>query len=325
MTTLAPIALHENTTTALTGAALVSTARAYAASARSAATQTAYRHDWSSFDRWCSSQGLRSLPANPESVAVYLAHLADSGRKVAGIERALAAISQAHKVAGHDSPRKSAEVQGVMKGIRRTHGTAQRQKAPVLVDDLRRMVSSLPATLIGHRNRALLLFGFAGAFRRSELVALDIEDVEIGHDGITVTIRKSKTDQEGAGRKVGIPYGSDPHTCPVRALVKWTEASGIDAGPIFVGVTRHGKLTGKRLGGRDVARTVKATAKAAGLDASKFSGHSLRAGLCTSASKAGKSERAIMAQTGHRSVVMVRRYIRDANLFTDNAAAGIGL
>jgi integrase len=212
-----------------------------------------------------------------------------------------------------------------MQGIRRKHGVAQSQKAPVLVTELRRMVASLPATLKGHRDRALLLLGFSGAFRRGELVAIDVEDVSFGQDGLTVQLRRSKTDQDGEGRKVGIPYGSDPQTCPVRTVRAWLDKAGKKSGALFMGFSRHGWITGKRLHGSDVARLVKSAAAAIGLDASLFSGHSLRAGLVTSAAKAGKSERTIMAQTGHRSVTMVRRYIRDANLFSDNAAAGIGL
>lgn len=212
-----------------------------------------------------------------------------------------------------------------LQGIRRVHATAQAQKEPVLVEELRAMVKALPDSLRGLRDRALLLVGFAGGFRRSDLVALDRADVKVVHDGMEVVIRRSKTDQEGAGRKIGIPFGSDPATCPVRTLSAWVERAGINEGPLFVGVTRHGKLTGIRLSGIDVARAVKRAGAAAGLEPSKLAGHSLRAGLATAAARAGKSERAIMAQTGHRSVLMVRRYIRDANLFADNAAAGIGL
>jgi len=265
------------------------------------------------------------MPATPETLALYLTDLADNGRKVAGISRALASISQAHKAAGYASPRSTASVQAVMRGIRRKLGVAQVQKAPVLVADLRRMASSLSSTLKGTRDRALLLLGFAGAFRRSELVGLDVTDLAFDDEGLTVTLRRSKTDQEGAGRKVGIPYGGDQATCPVGAVKAWLAAAGAKLGPVFVGVNRHGKLTGQRLAGEDVARIVKAVANTVGLDSATFSGHSLRAGLVTSAAKAGKSERAIMAQTGHRSVTMVRRYIRDTNLFTENAAAGIGL
>jgi len=308
---------------ALIPAGLVASAREYVKHAKADATRKAYAGDWQAFVAWCDSKGLEALPASPDTVACYVAALADAGRKYAGIARTLTGISQAHKHAGLLSPRGAAQVQAAMQGIRRTLGVAQVQKSPILAGELRAMVSAMPVSLKGARDRALLLLGFAGAFRRSELAGLNVSDLAFGADGLTVTLRRSKTDQEGAGRKVGVPFGSEPTTCPVRTLKAWLESSGVVAGALFVGMTRHGHLTGKRLLGCDIARVVKVAASAIGLDASGFSGHSLRAGLATSAAKAGKSERAIMNQTGHRSVTMVRRYIRDASLFTDNACAGL--
>jgi integrase len=179
--------------------------------------------------------------------------------------------------------------------------------------------------IIGARDRALILLGFAGAFRRSELVGFDAEDCAFGKDGLTVTLRKSKTDQTGAGRKIGIPYGSNPDTCPVRTIQSWLELAAIITGPLFRSINRHGQVQRGRLSGIDVARVVKKLVKRAGLDAAKFAGHSLRSGHATSAAIAGASERSIMAQTGHRSVQMVRRYIRDGNLFRENSAGNLGL
>ena len=202
---------------------------------------------------------------------------------------------------------------------------ARHGEAPVLVEQLRAMLGGLGDTMLGARDRALLGLGFAGAFRRSELVGLDVSDLAFTGDGLEVTIRRSKTDQEGAGRKVGIPYGSTPSTCPVRAVRAWLELAGIVEGPVLRSVNRHGQLSAERLTDRTVALVVKRAALVVGLDPSRLAGHSLRAGLATAAAKAGKSERAIMAQTGHRSVTMVRRYIRDANLFSDNAASGLAL
>ena len=166
--------------------------------------------------------------------------------------------------------------------------------------------------------------GFAGAFRRSELVALDFADLQFTSDGLVITLRRSKVDQEGEGRKLAVPYGSNPDTCPVRSLKAWLEAAGIESGPVFRSITRHGKI-GARLSGYDVALVVKQYAGALGLDAATYAGHSLRAGLATSAAIAGASERSIMNQTGHRSSAMVRRYIRDGSLFRENAAAKVGL
>jgi integrase len=204
-------------------------------------------------------------------------------------------------------------------------GTAPAQKAPALTADIRTMVDAAGDSTIGARDRALILLGFAGAFRRSELVGLDVEDCAFGKDGLTVTLRRSKTDQEGVGRRVGIPYGSNPETCPVRTMQVWMEQAGITAGPLFRSINRHGHVGPGRLSGIDVARVVKKLAQRAGLDSAKFAGHSLRAGHATSSAIGGASERSIMNQTGHRSVQMVRRYIRDGSLFRENSAGKLGL
>jgi integrase len=209
---------------------------------------------------------------------------------------------------------------------RQKHGrTSQTVKAPVVTDDLKRMVARIPMeTLIGIRDRALLLIGFAGAFRRSELVALQMADIQDVPEGLLITLKRSKTDQEGAGRKVAIPYGSTFETCPVRGLKAWLLMANITSGPLFRSIDRHGNI-GKSLSDQSVALLVKKYVDAVGLDADLFSGHSVRAGLATSAAIAGVSERSIMQQTGHKSSAMVRRYIRDSNLFRENAAARVGL
>ncbi len=243
------------------------------------------------------------------------------------LQRRLAAIAKAHQAAGHESPTsmRHAVVSEVWKGLKRTHGAAQAAKAPIITSELRTILRELPNGLLGIRDRALLLLGFTGAFRRSELVSLTVEDCEFTSEGLVVTLRRSKTDQEGGGRKLGIPYGSNPETCPVRSLKAYLEASGIAAGLLFRPITRHGRLGPRGLSPYGVALVVKRYAAAAGLDRSRYAGHSLRAGLATSAAAAGVSERAIMNQTGHRSANMVRRYIRDGSLFRENAAAGVGL
>ena len=187
------------------------------------------------------------------------------------------------------------------------------------------MVQNLPDTLQSRRDRALLLLGFAGAFRRSELVAIDLGDLEFNRDGLVVTVRRSKTDPEGQGRRVGIPFGSHLQTCPVRATQAWLEFLDVPSGPVFRPIDRHGHIGTSRLSDKAVALIVKRSAGAAGLPAADLAGHSLRAGLATSAAAAGVSERAIMAQTGHRSVATVRKYIREGSLFLENAAAKVGL
>jgi integrase len=296
---------------------LADAAAAYAGASRAENTKRAYTNDFIMFSTWCEPQGFASMPALPGTVALYLTALAISNRKVATIERALVAICQAHKLHGFTE---------VLQGIRRTIGVAPNQKDPVLVDTLRAVVEPMRRDDPGDvRDRALLCLGFASGCRRSELVGLDVEDLSFGDDGLELTIRRSKTDQEGLGRKVGIPYGGRPRTCPVRAVRDWIDLSYLTEGPLFRPINRFGKIIPTRLTGQSVALIVKRWALEAGFDPALFAGHSLRSGLATAAAKAGKSERSSMKQTGHRSVTVVRRYIRDAELFDDNAAAGIGL
>lgn len=308
-----------------TGADLVplpSQVREYIRASKAENTLRGYQTDWKGFCGWCEGAGLCPLPALPETVASYIAECA--GRlKVGSVQRRLNAITEAHKVVGLEPPTHHAMVANTMKGIRRTKGTAAIQKAPALTDDIRAMVDATDPGMIGLRDRALMLLGFAGAFRRSELVGLDAEDCTFGKDGLTVTLRRSKTDQEGEGRKIGIPYGSNPETCPVRNLQSWLEH--ISTGPLFRSINRHGQIQPGRLSAADVARVVKKLADRVGLDSAKYAGHSLRAGHATSAAIAGASERSIMNQTGHRSVQMVRRYIRDGSLFRENSAGKLGL
>ena len=301
-----------------------SRARDYIAQAKAPNTLRGYRADWQDFTAWCVHHERASLPALPETVALYLTMLAET-RKCSTLQRRLSAISQAHQAAHLPTPTTESAVRATWAGIRRVKGTLQEGKTPTLTADIRRMADVIPDTKTGVRDRALLLLGFAGAFRRSELVALTRADLVIASEGITVLLRRSKTDQEGQGRKVGIPYGSRPHTCPVRALLAWLALAEIEAGPLFRGIHRNGTILPRALSDRSVALIVKKTAGAAGLDPALYAGHSLRAGLATSAAQAGVSERAIMKQTGHANVSMVRRYIRDGSLFRENAAAEVGL
>ncbi len=327
---------------------LAEQAQDYARQAKAENTRRAYRADWNDFDAWCATHRLSAMPASPETVALYLSDLAKT-HKCSTLQRRLSAISQAHAAKGKDSPTKTAIVHSVWQGIRRVKGIAPDCKEPAVTEILRKMVAELPDNLLGMRDRALLVVGFAGAFRRSELVGLNREDVHFTVEGMTLTLRRSKTDQEGEGRKIGLPYGSNLATCPVRSLQAWMNASSASSptpgehppqaplhppqaplynekgNPLFVGINRHGKRLPKRLSGNAVASIVKRYAEKAGLDPTQFAGHSLRAGLATAAAQAGVSERAIMAQTGHRSTAMVRRYIRDGSLFRENAAAAVGL
>lgn len=239
-------------------------------------------------------------------------------RNVSLLTRRISAISQAHQAAGFESPTQSPLVRQIMKGIRRTKGTAQGGKCPV--KHLRVIVAGLdPERPLDVRDRALMLVGFAGAFRWSELVGLNVEDFEFNDDGLVVHLRRSKTDPEGLGRKVGIPYGSTPATCPVRALQAWLDSLKVEKGPVFRTIDRHGHVFETRLTPQSVALVVKRLTAKIGL-AGDYAGHSLRAGLA-----AAVPERTIMAQTGHKSLTTLRKYIREGSLFLENAAAKVGL
>ncbi len=310
--------------------AIAEAGHGYAQARRAPATWAAYRADWADFTHWCEHHHLRSLPADPDTVAAYLVDHAPRFH-TSTLQRRLSAINVMHREHEHAPPR-SERLAMIWSGIRRTNGTANHGKTPLLIGDLRRVVDAIDLSRpIGVRDRALLLVGFAMGARRSELVALDIDDLELTGDGYRVIIRRSKTDQEAAGRTVGVPYGADPRTCPVSALQAWlallepeSDSSRI-TGPVFRAINPAGQPTDRRLHPRGVADAVKRRCVTVGLDPAGFAGHSLRSGLATSAAAAGASERAIMRQTGHRSATVLRRYIRDGSLFSANAANTAGL
>ncbi len=307
-------------------ARLVAQAEASFQAARAGSTLRAYTHDWKQFRTWCESNLLVALPASPQTIILYSTDLIkNSHKKLNTLTRRLAAVSQMHQQAGFESPTQAWAVKQFLQGLRREVGVAPIRKRPLLVEDLERILPQLPETLLGQRDRALLLLGFTGAFRRSELVGLNVGDLEETSDGLIATVRRSKTDQQGEGRRVGIPQGAEQTTCPLWALEQWRTAAHIDRGPLFRVMNRHGQVLEKRLSAEAVAIVVKRYIQKLDVDPAAFAGHSLRAGLATSAAAAGKSERAIMNQTGHRSLTTVRRYIRDGNLFRENAADKIGL
>ena len=305
---------------------LAAEAQAFARAAKAPSTLRAYASDWRHFVDWCAEQDLSALPASPETVALYLAALARTHRP-ATLTRRLTAISKAHQAEKFATPATVSElaVGETLKGIRRTLGTAQRAKTPLLTADLLQMLAHLGADLAGTRDRALLLVGYAGAFRRSELAALDREDLAWVEEGAVLTLARSKTDQEGKGRQVAIPRGAHTATCPVRALRSWVEQAQVSEGPLFRPVDRHGKLRRGRLHPDAVGAIVKRTLVRAGFEAGKFGGHSLRAGFATQAAKNGATAFDIMRQTGHRSVQTVSRYVRDAQIFRDAPAGKLGL
>jgi site-specific recombinase XerD len=296
----------------------------YFDASRAKNTKKAYASDWSDFCAWCRRQKRAPLPATPQTVALYLTHRARF-LKVSTIGRRMASISVAHREAELKSPTNDPAVKKIWAGVRREKGMRQSRKSPALIQQIREMVKVLDDSKIGNRDRAIILLGFAGGMRRSEIVGLDVSDLELTEKGIIVTIQRSKTDQVGRGRKIGIPYGDHEQTCPVRAIQAWLLASDISEGALFRAINRHGHIGVTRLGDRAVALIVQRSLRAAGISAKSFAGHSLRSGFATSAAMEGASERDIQNQTGHKSLLVLRRYIREGELFRNNAAAKLGL
>ncbi len=279
-------------------------------------SRKAYQSDLVHFEAWGGT-----IPAASGTVAAYLAAHAET-LSVATLVRRIATLSKAHEAKSLPTPCRSEIVRATLRGIKRLRGTAQREAKPLLRDDLFVLLDAMGESPKDVRDRALLLLGFAGGFRRSELVGLDRSDVEEVRQGLIVTLRRSKTDQEGAGRKIGIPHGRTRY-CPVVALDAWLTLSGIQNGPIFRPVDRHGRIHPERLSGEAVSLVIQERLATAGINPTGYSGHSLRAGFATSAAQAGVSSVKIRAQTGHASDIMLARYIRDGELFMGNAAGAV--
>jgi len=299
-------------------------ARTYAERSLSDSTRRGYARDLAVFRTWCQARAVAALPAEPQTLAAYLADLAQTDRP-ATIGRKVAAIAVAHRDAGLESPTEHGMVKRTLAGIRREKGTAPHQKAALLVDDLRRIIAPLGASLLDRRDRALILLGFAAALRRSELVALCVRDVRVEEEGLVLTLRRSKTNQEGRLETIAVAYGSEPTTCPVRALRAWLAAAGLVEGPLFVGLTPQGGLRGAALGDRMVAHVVKRRCKAVGIDPEHVAGHSLRRGFATAAARANKPDRMIKRHGRWKSTAMLDRYIEDGTRWDDNATIGLGL
>lgn len=315
----------DSTALALPPAPAVERARAYARSAISDNTHRSYDGAWRRFVAWCRAARLAFLPTEPTTLAAYIGVLADAGMAAATIDVALSAIAKAHRLAGEASPRGAEVVLEVRRGVRRTIGTAQHGKAPLLAGALRaELATARPgkSELAALRNHAMLLVGWTGAFRRSELVALNVEDLRQVPEGLELHLGRSKTDQEGKGRVLPIPRARSAELCPDRVLRAWLAAAHITEGALFRSISRWGRV-GKRLSGAAVATVAKEAAVAAGLDPREFAGHSLRSGLATQAARAGRSLPAIMKITGHVSTVMVLRYIRESERWRDVASEGL--
>lgn len=299
--------------------------RTYLRNTRAPNTYKAYAADWKQFEAWCAAHALPSVPAAPQAVTLYLAELGGAGKKLSTITRRLAAIAQVHRLAGYESPSEARPIRELLSGMRRTHGVAAHGKEALLSDDLRAMMRQFGDSLGDLRDRALLLIGFTGAFRRSELVGIQVEDCQPVPEGLVIQLRRGKSDQEGQGRDVPIPFGSRPETCAVSALRAWLERVPFHSGPVFRGINRHGRISERALTPTAVALLVKKRVRVGGLDPQIYSGHSLRAGFATSAALGGAPEWAIMKQTGHRSRAMLDRYVRLASRFRNNAVSFTGL
>ncbi len=286
-------------------------------------TLRVYRSGLKDFAAWCEGIEAAPLPSSPELVAGYVTELAERGLSVSTIEQRLAAIRYAHEAQDIQTPTASKAVRLTMSGIRRKVGVApKKQAAPATAERITAMLSHVQGDGIkAVRDRAVLLLGFSSAMRRSELVALQVEDIERKEDGLLLTIRRSKTDQDGAGVTIAIPRGQSEGTCPVAAVEAWLAAAGIESGNVFRSITRHGAVNGS-LSGRAVADIVKAAASKAGVSGD-FSGHSLRSGFVTSAADRGVRAESIADHTRHASVEMVRTYTRKADLFRSHPGEGL--
>lgn len=302
--------------------ALAARAAGFAACARASSTRRAYRADWAGFASWCAAQGLDALPTAPATVGLYLTARA-STLKVATLSRKLSAIAVAHRLAGHGFDSRHPAIADVLAGIRRTTGSAQRRVEPLTTPRLKQVLAGMGGALGDLRDRALLLVATAAALRRSELTALEVTDIVIGPEGLRVTVRRSKADQEGHGVTLAVGR-TETATCPAAAYEAWLAAAGHSEGPAFRAVDRHGRLGG-RLSGNAIALIVQRRAGAAGLDGAAYAGHSMRAGFATSAARAGIGEIRIAEQTRHASLAVLRRYVREGRLFELNLAAEIGL
>ncbi|MHC1998847.1 site-specific integrase (plasmid) [Methylobacterium sp. CM6241] len=310
--------------------------QAYQRASKADATVRAYRGDAAAFGAWCSRFGFQSLPASAHAIAEFLVHEAEAGRAVSTIGRRLAAIRYAHKLAGLVDPTADEGIHATMKGIRRKVGVRPTQKSPATAEVITAMMQHVPPGLAGKRDKALLALGFAGAFRRSELAALDVADLREDTDGLRVMVRRSKTDQEGRGIEKAIPHGR--FIRPVALVQDWLASAGITEGPVFRPVSRSGRVRGasksgsisgaetsaaaSRLTDRSIGDLVKHYAALAGFDPALFAGHSLRAGFVTSAADRGADLTRIMDVSGHRDPRTVVGYIRRANAFKGHAGSG---
>ena len=286
-------------------------------------TIRAYKSDFKDFGAFCTKNGLKSLPTEPKIVSLYLTHLSIKEAKMSTLKRRLVSIGVIHKLKGHYLDTKHPMIIENLMGISRRKGSYQRGKKPILINHLKSIINVIDQENIKEikkvRDKTIILIGFGGGFRRAELVYIDFEDIEFVTEGVKIILRKSKTDQVGEGMLKGLPYFSNQTYCPVTHLKKWIQISNIKSGPLFRKFNKGLNLSEKRLSDQTVALVLKKYLAAAGIENKNYSGHSLRSGFATVSAESGADERSIMAMTGHKTTQMVRRYIKEANLFKNNA------
>ena len=286
-------------------------------------TVRAYKSDFNDFGLFCAKNGFKSLPSEPKIVSLYLTYLSTKDVKMSTLKRRLVSIGVIHKLKGHYLDTKHPSIIENIMGIKRRKGSIQKGKKPLLINNLKNIINVIDKEKIEEikkiRDRSIILIGFSGGFRRNEIVSLDYEDLDFVEEGLKISLKRSKTDQFGAGSVKGLPYFDNSHYCPVVSIRKWIEISKINSGPLFRRFTKGSKLSDNRLSDQTVALLIKDYLKIAGIEFRNYSGHSLRSGFATTAAESGAEERSIMAMTGHKSSEMVRRYIKEANLFKNNA------
>jgi len=286
-------------------------------------TVRAYKSDFKDFGLFCVQNGFKNLPTDPKIVSLYLTNLSTKEVRLSTIKRRLVSIGVIHRMKGHYLDTKHPIIIENLMGIKRRKGTAQKGKKPILINELKKIIEVISKEdaedIKKLRDQSIILIGFAGGFRRNEIVSLDYEDLDFVYEGLKIIVRRSKTDQFGEGSVKAIPYFKDTVYCPVTILKRWLNISKITKGPLFRRFLKGSKLTSNRLTDQTVALLIKSYINKAGIDSKNYSGHSLRSGFATSAADSGAEERSIMAMTGHKSTEMVRRYIKEANLFKNNA------
>jgi site-specific recombinase XerD len=286
-------------------------------------TIRAYKSDFKDFGLFCAQNGYKSLPSEPKIVSLYLTYLSIKEAKISTLKRRLVSIGVIHRLKGHYLDTKHPSIIENIMGIKRRKGSIQKSKKPILISNLKQLVDVIDQEnnqeIKKLRDRSIILIGFSGGFRRNEIVSLDYDDLDFVEEGLKIQIRRSKTDQFGEGLVKALPYFDGSKYCPVISLKNWIEISKIDSGPLFRRFIKGSKLSENRLTDQTVALLIKKYLKLAGIDSKNYSGHSLRSGFATSAAESGAEERSIMTMTGHKSTEMVRRYIKEANLFKNNA------